>query len=101
MDRKVDPNPAAGGSHNKKSEPPPPVVPAPVVDPNKGSGKKDSDTGPPSDPNVETGHEKKKDLQEKCSALDRTCGAEPNMTACIKDFQPGMVFFFPHYCCVS
>lgn len=89
VDRKVDPNPAAGGSHNKKSEPPPPVVPAPLVDPNKGSGKKDSDTGPPSDPNVETGHKEKKDLQVKCSALDRTCEAEPNMTACIKDLQPG------------
>lgn len=89
VDNKVDPNPAAGGSHSKKSEPPPPVVTAPVVDPNKGSGKKDSDTGPPSDPNVETGREEKKDSHEKCIALDRTCEAEPNMTACIKEFQPG------------
>ncbi|KAM4090795.1 hypothetical protein ACJW30_09G089300 [Castanea mollissima] len=86
VDNKADPKSAAG-SDNKKSEPPPP--PPPQVDPNKGSGMKDSDTGPPSDPNVEKGHEEKKDLQDKCDVLGRTCRAEPNMTACIKDFQPG------------
>lgn len=86
MDNKADPKPAPG-SDNKKSEPPPPQV-----DPNKGSGKKDSDTGPPSDPNVKKGHEEKKDLQDKCSASDKTCRAELNMTACIKDFHTGMVF---------
>lgn len=84
MDNKADTKPDAG-SDNKKSEPPPPQV-----DPNKGSGKKDSDTGPPSDPNVGKGHEEKKDLQDKCSAS--ACRAEPNMTACIEDFHTGMVF---------